>query len=186
MPILTSISASGVSHQKYSKYKTGDTGPGGGKIIDIGFWTGTTQYLEVAPSTWNGAQDPVNLALSAQTTTYVGTTAIGSSLGTGYANTLALVANNSTAGYAITTCRAYTGGGKTDWFLPSYDELVLLYNNRTVTGIGPFVSSYYHSSSEWGPGAFGAYNAVYQMGTAVQAQSNKSSPAGVRPIRYAS
>ena len=184
MPILTSLSASGVSHQKNSKYKVGDTGPGGGKIYyDSGIYNGTFQYLEVAPSTWNGAQDPA-LIFSGNTTTEVST---GLSYGTGYANTLALVANNSTAGTAITTCRAYTGGGKTDWFLPNLNELLSLYDARNVTGVGPFITGAYHSSSTGGPSNptldFG-YNPSTAAGGSLQL--NKATAYGVRPIRYVS
>jgi hypothetical protein len=44
--------------------------------------------------------------------------------------------------------RAYSGGGKTDWFLPSKDELVELYSQRDT--VGGFIDDAYWSSSEAG------------------------------------
>jgi hypothetical protein len=42
--------------------------------------------------------------------------------------------------------RAYAGGGYTDWYLPSKDELNKLYLNRIA--IGGFADIYYWSSTE--------------------------------------
>jgi hypothetical protein len=56
-----------------------------------------------------------------------------------------IIATNYAAGLA----RAYTGGGYTDWYLPSKDELNKLYLNRVA--IGGFISNsngLYWSSSE--------------------------------------
>ena len=51
--------------------------------------------------------------------------------------------------------KAYAGGGYTDWFLPSKDELNLMYTNKatinttaTANGGSSFSSSWYWSSTE--------------------------------------
>jgi hypothetical protein len=92
----------------------------------------------------------------------------GTGIGTGYANTSAIIAQSNggnIAGKAGTVARAFQGGGKTDWFLPSQDELnalckwatndtvnTICNNNGVGTGLsvtnGGFASWPYWSSSE--------------------------------------
>ena len=77
-----------------------------------------------------------------------------SAVGTGAANTTAIVSECSETFYAAALARAYTGGGYTDWFLPSQDELNLMYENigqGNVLGlgnVGNFAEYYYWSSTE--------------------------------------
>ena len=77
-----------------------------------------------------------------------GTTIGGTSttIGTGQANTTAIVNGCSTAGIAARICNDLVLNGYDDWFLPSKDELNQMYVQRTV--IGGFTSNYYWSSSE--------------------------------------
>ena len=78
--------------------------------------------------------------------TYTTTNALGTGLGTGKWNTMLIIANQGAGSYAATICNSYTGGGYTDWYLPSKDELNKLYINQGA--IGGFASAYYWSSSE--------------------------------------
>jgi hypothetical protein len=80
--------------------------------------------------------------------TYTITGATGTAIGTGLSNTNAIIASQGeiATSYAAGLARAYTGGGYTDWYLPSKDELNKLYINQTA--IGGFTSTYYWSSSE--------------------------------------
>jgi hypothetical protein len=68
--------------------------------------------------------------------------------GTGSANTDKIIAQNgASTGYAAGLARAYNGGGYTDWYLPSKDELEQLYRNKDA--IGGFSPHSYASSSEY-------------------------------------
>ena len=75
----------------------------------------------------------------------------GTGYGTGTTNTNQILTNIGSGNYAASKCKSYNGGGFTDWYLPSKDELNLMYNNLKVKGVTNFSStnsSYYWSSSE--------------------------------------
>ena len=121
----------------------------------------------------------------------------------GSANTAAIKAR-MTAGsvassdYAAGMASAYTGGGLTDWFLPSKDELNAMCNySRTWTGTPStlactgvqndafaagtygFASVYYWSSSQFNSnGALAQY-----LLNGSQASVSKNGPLWVRPVR---
>lgn len=102
--------------------------------------------------------------------------ATGYLLGTGRNNTEIAyqIMGSGTPAYV---CRNYAGGGFTDWYLPSKDELSKLYINRVT--IGGFASAFYWSSSE-----NGNYNAWTQdFNTGNQYIFNKLSTLNVRAVR---
>jgi hypothetical protein len=71
----------------------------------------------------------------------------GTALGTGSANTDNIIAQNGAGTtYAAGLARAYNGGGYSDWFLPSKDELNKLYLSKDA--IGGFADVAYWSSSD--------------------------------------
>lgn len=70
----------------------------------------------------------------------------GTALGTGYQNTLDIVAGCSSAGIAAKICNDLVFNGYSDWYLPSKDELSKLYDNRGA--VGGFSDNFYWSSSE--------------------------------------
>ena len=88
---------------------------------------------------------------------YVTTEATGTAIGTGAANTTAIISVQGTeTSYAARLARAYTGGGYTDWFLPSKDELNKMYTNRATINTtaaansgSDFAGGYYWSSTEY-------------------------------------
>ena len=82
-------------------------------------------------------------------------------VGTGQANTTAIVNGCATAGIAARLCDDLVYGGYDDWFLPSKDELDLMWNNLAdpdgdndnsgpsdPNNIGGFAADFYWSSTE--------------------------------------
>ena len=77
---------------------------------------------------------------------YVETGATGTAIGTGQANTTAIVEKQGAGSYAAQSCNDLTVGSYSDWYLPSKGELDKLYINKVA--IGGFAGDYYWSSSE--------------------------------------
>ena len=65
---------------------------------------------------------------------YVTTGATGTAIGTGSANTDAIISvqGPTETSYAAGLARAYTGGGYTDWFLPSRNEAYQMFINKAL------------------------------------------------------
>jgi hypothetical protein len=70
------------------------------------------------------------------------------SIGAGYQNTLDIIKGCPTESTAAKICDELTWGGYTDWYLPSKDELHLMYNNLKKKKLGGFADRYYWSSTE--------------------------------------
>jgi hypothetical protein len=129
-------------------YKVGDTGPAGGIIFyDKRVFSNGWRYLEAIP---------VEMELSAQWGTDnqdVGGTS--TTLGTGKRNTELIVEalrQLRQGDRAADLCAAFEFGGYDDWFLPSKDELDLMYKNLKQAGLGGFSGNNYWSSSQKGDG----------------------------------
>ena len=73
----------------------------------------------------------------------------------------------------------YSQGGYSDWFLPSVDELELLYENLHMQGLGNFADDPYWSSTD---GQYNSLTIVFSSGVRVWG-SKQTSLARVRPIR---
>ena len=110
---------------------------------------------------------------------YTATGATGTALGTGFSNTNMIMAIQGTpfTSYAAGVARAYDGGGRTDWYLPSKDELNKLFLHKGA--IGGFGPHYYWSSSE--ADANTAWNQAFDLSS--QYANPKSSPSYVRAVR---
>jgi len=81
--------------------------------------------------------------------TNVTTNAAGSNVGTGQANTNAIVAAQGTGNYAAQICNDLSLNSYSDWFLPSLDELKLMYTNLKVEGHLSFSGAIYWSSTQF-------------------------------------
>jgi antitoxin component of MazEF toxin-antitoxin module len=113
------------------RYAIGDIGPSGVGIV-FRVVNGGLNGLEAAPA---------SAQFSAQWKTSNTDTPGATSTTSGADNTAAMVAGGEYP--AADLCRAYSGGGKTDWFLPSTSEMVEMWNwNIYVTGLaGPVAGS---------------------------------------------
>jgi hypothetical protein len=121
-------------------YKIGDKGPAGGIIFyDMGFYMDGWRYLEAAPQDFpNKVQWGSN------------TSALRTEVGTGKQNTATLVSFLNRNGETLRAAQVVNVpkyGGYDDWFLPSKDELKLMYQNLQKRGIGEFSNESYWSSS---------------------------------------
>ncbi len=170
----------------------GDRGPGGGIVFYVKTATADSpwRYLEAAPQNWfwNGivyqTTDP-SMAWCSNTNDLISRSSDGSTvtkqtqsaIGSGQSNTK-LMLNICTFG-AANAASAYNGGGKTDWFLPSKDELNEMYLASSILGGFP-ADRWYWSSFE---NNFGS--SWYQrMSDGFQTGYNKIGvEAYVRPIR---
>ena len=119
-------------------YAIGDTGPAGGTIFHIDDQT----CYECAPASTQGYSPYSKTYFSAN----VGTS---TNVGTGEANTTKIVNSYGTGDYAARYCYDLTSGGYSDWFLPSIDELNLMYTNLYLNGLHDLYEENYMSSSEY-------------------------------------
>jgi hypothetical protein len=81
---------------------------------------------------------------------------------------------------AANAAASYNGGGKSDWFLPSSEELNQLYLARTT--VGGFVANDYWSSSETEDNA-GEALLHFFGNSGGQTVDGKLYAAAVRPVR---
>jgi len=106
----------------------------------------------------------------------------GEGIGTGYQNTLDIVAGCSETPIAASETLVYEGGEYNDWYLPSKDELLEMYStigNGSLEGnIGSFNSTHYWSSSEYDNDW--AWDVNFGIDSP---NSNKNNLQSVRPIR---
>tara|TARA_B100000989_G_C19494694_1_gene451444 strand:- start:677 stop:1567 length:891 start_codon:yes stop_codon:yes gene_type:complete len=103
-------------------------------------------------------------------------------VGTGYQNTLDVFGNGCLAsGDAVDVCYRFNHNGYNDWFLPSKDELSLIYTNLNSFNffINNFYSGYYWSSTE-----IDSYQAwIINMSDGTSASGTKNTTRNVRAIR---
>ncbi|GHV86422.1 hypothetical protein AGMMS50230_20300 [Spirochaetia bacterium] len=159
-------------------YTIGSRGPGGGIIfyVDDGtYGGGTWKYLEAAPAEIGG------LFMWASADTSIPGTLTG--IGTGAANTAVILAADAAAPAAI-KCREYRGGGKSDWFLPSKDELNEMHKNKTLIRDFNLDGGFYRSSSEGTTNTTYAWVQIFSTGSQVENFKTGTNGQGrVRAIR---
>ena len=178
-------------------YSIGDDGPGGGIIFyDKGFYSDGWRYLEAAPSDLGNGNTYIFGLYKTSDDGYTQWSGTGYGIGLGKLNTRTLVADmrteayesrngiTKTENYAAQLCDTYSYGGYSDWFLPSRDELKLMYTNLKEEGLGDFENTNYWSSSESEYDAC-AWHQDFSVGTLYSSSNggNRNSSLRVRPIR---
>ena len=148
--VVIFIASSSQGFAQTKVYRIGDNGPSGGTIFYVDpanakmLPAGKT-YLEVSPrdqadQIWWWSQH------------YIKTGATGTAVGTGLTNTNAIVVSQGKPGnYAALLCYSLKLTGFTDWFLPSKNELSLIYINLAKNRLAGFNTQdfCYWSSSEF-------------------------------------
>ncbi len=160
----------------YRPYVVGDTGPAGGYVLyDKGEYSDGWRYLEVMRD--DIIASGIVWEEQLQAGQYRTTGATGTQIGSGSTNTATIVQILSRGQYAAYLCSSQDTGNYADWFLPSKDELYLLFQNKAA--IGNFTSYNYWSSSEYSQS-----NAWYQnFSTGAQSTQYKNKTYRVRAIR---
>ncbi len=150
-------------------YAIGDPGPAGGIVFHI--TNGGRSGLEAAPE--DHSQEMV---WGCWGTLIVG--ADGEVVGAGAQNSADILAGCSVTGSAARIAVTYTLGGYGDWYLPSKDELNLLYQQSKV--VGGFSTTFsYWSSTEYNLGH--AWSQYFDDG--LQTGGSKLDTVRVRAIR---
>ena len=144
-----------------TEYDIGDTGPAGGKVFyDKGYYSNGWRYLECSVERIsNGQYFGFYRSTDASTNMVLGTSGI---IGSGKFNTEILcsgfgdetytketVAEKSSE-YGAKACSEYVYGTYGDWFLPSRDEINLIFANRTKLSLSIYTEGVYWASSERG------------------------------------
>ena len=149
-------------------YQISSTGPAGGIVFYI--TNGGFKGLEAAP-----VDQSNGIIWGCYGIDIAG--AYGTAVGTGDANTAAIVNGCREPNFAAKVAADYTYNGYSDWFLPSKDELDLLYQQRNV--VGGFTSNSYWSSTE--NDIYGAWNKNFNNGAQYGYLKNPMLP--VRAVR---
>jgi hypothetical protein len=177
------FSWNGANDPSGTLYAIGDVGPAGGWVFYI--TKGGLHGLEAAPIDQDSASD-------AEWGCYLETVpGLFSSSGSG--NTDLILAHNcsiepdfggKTHDAAILT-NNYTLNRRSDWYLPSLDELNLMYTHLHENGVGDFALGGYWSSSQSGSSDAQSASSVWRQNfnDGVQSEWGKDNKFNVRAVR---
>ena len=143
--------------QTITPYEIGEAGPAGGIVFyDKGSYSDGWRYAEVAPADltyfqWGCLSSPIVDSRNAA----IGKGLYNSGVITNFHDTLINFYNNpsvcnglNNGTVAAKKALQYEFNYSKDWFLPSFDELNLIYANLHQQNIGTFVNTIYWSSTE--------------------------------------
>lgn len=147
----------------------GDVGPGGGIIFyDAGAQQSWGRFLEAATVDIEGQFIWSDNASANEITQ--------SSIGSGAANTIEIISKSNSSNIAAVKAQQYTGGGKTDWYLPSSDEIVELDLQKEL--FSGFSTTYWTSTRR---NSFNVWR--YSFFFSALQNAGENSTYRVRPIR---
>lgn len=179
--------------------RVGDAGPAGGTIVyDAGATYGWGRYIEMAPTGWatglgGDGPDSVTWADAAYQSSLVTSQVnifAGEVLGAGLKNLAKYLAQGNTGGI-LNLAANYTGGGKSDWTIPTTKDWVAISSNIGTPGstkstntqllAAGLTSSVYHCSDETSATNSSTWNPIV-----ISQGSNSKSATTLkrRPIRY--
>ena len=151
-------------------FTTGEQGLNIGDLANGGivFWIDPDDYTKGLVSALVG-QGFVQWGCYGEYISEASETAVGS----GFSNTMAIVNNCNEMNIAARVCNDLSLNGFDDWFLPSKDELNLMYENLHLNGLGgfldeqgpPFYTGRYWSSSDGELNGEAAWNQNFDDGS---------------------
>ncbi len=166
------IQESLILYAHYRPFAVGDSGPCGGCVFyDKGYYSDGWRYLEAMR--YDLRPSGIVWEQQLEAGQYHQTGATASEAGTGFTNTSTIIQVLRDGDYAANACALCSDG----WYLPSKDELDLLYQNKS--NIGNFTGYNYWSSTESTTSKAWCQN--FNSGT--QSTQYKNSVYRVRPIR---
>jgi len=111
---------------------------------------------------------------------FIGSTS--TAIGSGSANTTAIVNAQDNGTYAAKACYDLVQGGYSDWYLPSQDELHMMFLNRTlIGGFDTTYDVYYWTSSEYTTDM--SFMETFFFSDGYRGFQGKHVPLKVRPVR---
>ncbi len=142
-PVIYTVTAQDGSSKQYTITVSKEIGPAGGYVFhDKGFVSDGWRFLEAAQADYDEKLSWSNGVA------YIETGATRTAVGTGQENTLSILEAQGSGTYGAFICYELVAGSKSDWFLPSKDELNEMYKNLRLNDLGGFVDYYYWSSSQ--------------------------------------
>lgn len=170
-------------------YNVGDTGPAGGIIAHKkSSFSNGWQYIEVASNDLNPAEwGCISTSVATANNNNVGKGFLNSAQNMNYHTGLnnyflnpsvCSSLNNGTLG--VKNSLLLIQNNKIDWFLPSNEELLLLYNSLHLQGLGSFTNANYWSSTQ--VNITDAKTINFTTGT--EENKPKNTTCKVRAIRY--
>jgi hypothetical protein len=180
----TNTSGTSYSAYKYfvskNYYNIGEIGPAGGfifynKIDTIGGWN----FLECS------SNDISNSKFFSTSNELYYISGLETLIGSGKSNTNLIINSLLNVNSAAWVCQSYSQNGFDDWFLPSRDELIKIYQNVFLVNPSTFVGTTYWTSSQ---------DEIYSQNAWIQKMNQNPSGSGtftmlkstyhkVRPIR---